>query len=217
MTVALVAQRGLRAALLSLAGLGSAWAAPVPLASPPPTLPGFQVDWVQVSNVPHSIANALAALDQTGGFPAVASATQFLSTISLTDASVPFAGPDPTFAIRVSGFITLPAGRFSFTTFHDDGIRLTVGGEEVVRYDSDTSPRDDDSAFFDLPAGVYPYEAISWEQGGQFALSLGLADGNLVGLLVGEHAATAVPAPAPAALMALPLLALIWRRRPSAG
>ncbi|OYU93177.1 MAG: hypothetical protein CFE45_21230, partial [Burkholderiales bacterium PBB5] len=126
---------------------------------------GFTVEWAQVTTSPHSVADATNALNGTGGFTVLNRATQFVNFVDFNDASVPFAGADPMFAVRVSGFITLGGGNYSFLSIHDDGIRISVGGETVVLYDADTPTRADDSAIFALTAGVYRFEAISWEQG----------------------------------------------------
>ena len=88
-----------------------------------------------------------------------------LSFVDLQDGDVPVIGADPLFAVRVSGFISLQAGRYSFLSFHDDGLRLIVGDDEVITFNADTPNVQTDSAFFDLGAAVYKYEAISWEQG----------------------------------------------------
>lgn len=211
-------RRSARPALgaLALAWSVSALADPVPVASPPPLLSGFKVEWVQVTTSPHSIADAVNALNGTGGFTIVDSATQFLSTINLTDASAPFAGADPFFAVRVSGYIELAKGVLGFSSTHDDGVKLTVGGEDVIVFDGDTGATRTDSALFDLPAGVYAIEAIGWEQGGAFVLDLGTAVASTapVTLLEGFHAdASGVPEPGSLALAGVALLGAAAARR----
>jgi hypothetical protein len=196
--------------------LSSAIAAPV-ATNPPPVLEnGYRVDWVQVSTSPHSVGDALNALNGAGGFTIVNQVTQYMDFVNLQDAAVPFAGADPLFAVRVSGFITLGAGSYSFLSFHDDGIRIRVGGETVVLFDADTANIGTDSPFYALDAGVYEYEAISWEQGGVFNLQLGIDNGNGRFFLAGQHD---VPEPASLGLAGLALIGLAgsrWRRKAAA-
>jgi hypothetical protein len=203
------------ASLLAVSGAFATgvMATPAPVVSPPALLNGFQVDWVQTDVAPHSTADAINVLNGTGGFSTVDAATQFLNTINLTDASVPFAGSDPVFAIRVTGFITIPAlGDYRFVTWHDDGIRVSVGGEEVLAYNYDTGTIETDSLVYNLDVGTYSFEAISWEQGGAFDLWLGVQDATgATALLSGQHAT--VPEPLSLALVGAGLFGLASTRR----
>jgi hypothetical protein len=193
-----------------------ATAAPIATVPAPTLLPGYKVEWVQVAEAPHSIADAYNALAGIG-FTVLDTATQYLDYIDMTDASAPFAGADPFFAVRVTGFVSLPADdSYTFLSYHDDGIRVVVGGEEVILFPTDTSPVFTDSAVFALSAGVYSYEAVGWEQGGVFNMGLGI-ESNSTGrvFLAGSHA---VPEPASMALLGFGLAgAAIARRRRAAG
>lgn len=191
------------------------WAAPVASVPVPANLQtGFVIEWVQVdvapfgAGSPSSVAEAQAILDGTSGLTELGRVTQTSTFINYQDANVPFGGADPVFAVRVSGYITLGAGTYSFLSFHDDGLRVNVGGETVINFDANTPNVATDSPFYNLAAGVYSYEAISWEAGGAFNMQLGIdvngtaADGRV--FLAGQHQ---VPEPGTLALTALAMLA----------
>lgn len=199
---------------LALGLMGAATAAmaiPVAETSPPPLDTGFRVEWVQTST---SLQNIAGALDALAGNGILASASEYRSTINLTDADIPFLTPaqDPLAAVRVTGYITLAAGTYTFSSSHDDGVRLTVGGEVVVIFDSNTGTITTTSPSYTLAAGTYAVEAISWEQGGVFALALNQNNGSGDVLLAGLHA---VPEPATMglAIAGLALVGAAVRRR----
>jgi PEP-CTERM motif len=199
-----------------------AQAVPVPTIPSPVLLPGFKVEWVQVDAAPGSTADALAILNRTGGFTILDTHEDYLERIELADSNARFTGIDPVFAVRVSGFISLSTdGPYSFLSFHDDGLRVRVGGETVIDVPFDTPPVGTHSAFYELAAGVYEYEAISWEQGGTFRLFLGIdVDGPnnpWGGIYVqGSHAPVTVPEPGTLSLLGLASLALVSLRRKTA-
>lgn len=201
--------RALAGLVTAVCAAASVHAAPVATASPPPLDAGFQVQWAQNGSVPHSIAAAQAILAAPTG-----TATQYLSTVNLSDASVPFAGNDPAFAIRATGFVQLAAGDYSFSVIHDDGARLILGGESLIVFDSDTSTTISTSVTYTLAAGLYAVDLLSWEQGGVFNLALTASfNGGQSQQLEGLHATSAVPEPATLALMLAGLGGLASRRR----
>ena len=63
------------------------------------------------------------------------------------------------------------SGNYTFRSFTDDGFRLTIGGEVVSLFNSDRSPGETTTSVF-LNEGLYHFEFIGWEQGGQFVNEL---------------------------------------------
>lgn len=203
----------LRRALVGVAAAVTALAAqadPTPVAHPPALQAGFEVQWAADGTSPHTISAAEAILAAP-----TSAVTQFLSTVNVGDGGVPFPGSDPTFAVRVTGYVQLAAGDYTFKVTHDDGARLVLGGQPLIVYDSDTSPTATFSSPQTLAAGVYAISLLSWEQGGQFLLQLEASrDGAAYEFVQGLHAAP-VPEPGSLALLAagLGLVAGAARRR----
>lgn len=188
----------------------AAQADPAAVGHAPDLLAGFELLWAADGTSPHSISAAEAILATP-----TSAVTQFLSTVDVGDGSVPFAGSDPTFAVRATGYLNLTAGDYSFRVTHDDGARLTLGGEQLIVFDSDTSPTTTYASTYTLAAGVYAVELLSWEQGGQFVLQFEASrNGGAYEFVQGLHAA-AVPEPGSLALLAagLGLVAGAVRRR----
>ena len=198
-------------------------AAPV-LTSPDPAVAlGIRASWVDVDSSPHTIQQALDATNGVG-YTINQTINQVLSFIDHGDGSNGEAVIDPlsdlgddSFAVRYTGYLRiLDRGSYRFGMFHDDGIRVTLGGEVILEVDSDTSPTLTQSDTFDLLPGYYTLDIIGWEQGGQFVNRFGLINAN-GGLDVTEnlyHAGNGtVPLPGTLALAGLGLLGLSLRRR----
>lgn len=213
-----------RAAVAALAagGVVSAVAAPVAVSNPPPLTNGFQIDWVQidanVKNV-HTLTDAQNVLAGTGGFSIINTATTFANTLNLVEAS-PFDSPsntDPRFVVHVTGYLQLAAGSYQFASFHDDGVSVVLGGENIINFPTDTSPTTTFSAAYALTGGVYAFDLIGWEQGGQFDMnftqSLAAATNGQFVLSQGFHATSNVPEPGSFALAGLAMLGLAAARR----
>lgn len=208
--------------LLGLTAFAGTQAAPVATTPDPTVAPGINAHWVDVTTSPHSVADAINAIGGTGGFSIAQTLDQVLSFIDNGDngnsATVdPLSAlGDDNYAVRYSGYLRiLDAGAYTFGMFHDDGIRVTLGGQVIIVLDSDTSPTLTQSATFQLQPGYYALEIIGWEQGGQFINQFGTMSAA-GGLVVTENlfhaAATGVSEPGTLALGGLVLLAATRRR-----
>lgn len=165
-------------------------AVPVPV-SGPVAGPGDGLNLRAVQFTPsvvHNIAGAEAALGLAPGDPFYIGEVNgsanhidmadgnYGGEITATHDAVPFAGGDPLFAVRFSGFLNVTiADDYVFRSYTDDGFRLTLGGEVISQFDGDRAPGESISPIIPLTPGLYAIEFIGWEQGGLFVDELSWA------------------------------------------
>lgn len=213
--------------LLWLGLMSAANAVPVPVGPgvvlPDPSfMSGLNSRWVEVAdaNTPHSITDALNIL--SGATPSINEVNMAVSVIDFDDASVPLAGADPKFAVEYTGYLNLLGAvtGLQLGANHDDGFRLTLGGEIIAEFPNDTPPTQTLSAVLDLGPGLYELSFVSWEQGGAFENEfIYTFDGGKNTYLVPEGVLVkAVPEPATLTLLSLSLIGLgvMGRRRSGA-
>lgn len=224
---------------LLLASSG-AFAVPTPI-SPPLAYPGTGLSshWVQVTPAfkPDTIAEALATLALGPGDPGFVQAfdlevdvinfggnapvPQFAGTPPVVNNPVDAAsgpGTDPLFAVEYSGYLNLTSGgTIRFAAAHDDGVRVTLGGEIIIDFPVNTPPVGTASAFFNLAPGLYTLSYVSWEQGGQFLNQFVWQRPGQALELVPESALHPVPEPATLSLIGIGSLALGLARRRRRG
>jgi hypothetical protein len=128
----------------------------------------------------------------------------------------PAAGDDDEhYATLVTGCIELTAGLHAIGGHSDDGVLIRIGGVEIGRTSSWNSV--DDFLFNVEVAGLYPFRAVMYEQGGGADLELYevLLDGTRILLndLNGGGSAVYVPEPATIALLGFGGLAMLRVRR----
>ncbi len=211
------------AALATAAMAGLTQAAPVRTSPPPsPLASGVRAHWADVTTSPHTTADALNALAGAGGFTVARTRDTILAEIDVgdcCDAAIldPFSAlGDDNFAVRYSGYLRIAErGSYQFAMYHDDRVRVVIGGEEVISLPTDTSPTTTTSGLYDLEAGYYSLSIIGWEQGGQFVNRFGFMGSN--GLVVADdlwHVATRVSEPQTLALLGMSVLGLaLYRKR----
>jgi len=130
--------------------------------------------------------------------------------------SDPAAGDDDEqYATLVTGCIELTAGLHAIGGHADDGVLIRIGGVEIGRTASWNSI--DDFIFNVEVAGLYPFRAVMYEQGGGSDLELYevFPDGTRILLndLNGGGSAVYVPEPATIALLGFGGLAMLRVRR----
>ena len=183
----------------SLATVVFASAVPVPVAGPVAG-PGDGLNFRAVQFNPSIVHNILGAEAALGWDPSdpryVSEVSGVLNRIDMADGNyvgentsahdaVPFAGADPLFAIRYSGFLNVvEPGPYVFSSFTDDGFKLTLGGQVISAFNADRSPGTSTTPSILLAAGLYEIEFIGWEQGETFVNELAWLTPNATGGMI---------------------------------
>lgn len=168
---------------LALAFSLDAQAVPTPVSGPlAGSGDGLNSRWVSINpnvvSTPHSIAGAEAVLALNSGDPGVTSFFQgVVPNVDHNDGNQLVTGDQ--FALRYTGFLNITvSGSYQFGSTHDDGVRVRLGGDDIITYNADTAPIFTPSAVYNLSPGLYPIEVLTWEQGGQFASHLFYKEGT---------------------------------------
>jgi hypothetical protein len=140
---------------------------------------GLNARWVNTDFSPHSSTDAANAVALQPGDPGyVGEVNEIVPYIdhtdgcctgffSATDTLDPLT-PDDEFAVHFFGYLNiLTSGTYTFTSFTDDGFRLTIGGEVVSEFPNDRAPASSTDSV-NLAAGLYTFSLIGWEQAGLY-------------------------------------------------
>ena len=100
------------------------------------------------------------------------SALKPVDTEPVTEVALPDHEEGDIFALRFTGFITVPAdGVYSFSVVSDDGAYLYIGDELIVD-NGGNHPAQERSGFAALKTGTYPVRLIYYNSAGNAALNL---------------------------------------------
>ena len=131
-----------------------------------------------------SLADADALLS-SGGVP---EATGSYSVINFafdspgghfgSDSSFPNDGWNAAFAVEATGYIGITSGGLlTFGTNNDDGVRLTIGGVDIIVDDS-SHGEEDYFGTIELATGIYPLELVFFQGGGGASCEVFIAKQN---------------------------------------
>ena len=112
------------------------------------------------------------------------------------------------FGARVSTMLTIStADTYHFRTYSDDGVRLRIGGTDVI-VDDTYHPEQQRTGSIFLTPGAYPLDLIFFEGGGEASLEFAMAQGAGPYGHVGNFAGTGTSVPEGGSSVALLGLAL---------
>ena len=80
--------------------------------------------------------------------------------------------------VKLTGFVSLAVGSYSIKVTADDGYQIKINGNVVASIDSNQSVDTDNFTFPVTDSGKQSIEIIYWDQGGDYQLSVFLAESN---------------------------------------
>uniref|UniRef100_A6VWE9 Hemolysin-type calcium-binding region n=1 Tax=Marinomonas sp. (strain MWYL1) TaxID=400668 RepID=A6VWE9_MARMS len=80
--------------------------------------------------------------------------------------------------VKLTGFVSLAVGSYSIKVTADDGYQIKINGNVVASIDSNQSVDTDIFTFTVTDSGKQSIEIIYWDQGGDYQLSVFLAESN---------------------------------------